>query len=383
MLFSHWIQLLQLIPGVRDREAPIDHRSGGVPFNFPSTNFAFHDCFAAQSAIQTLYGQDRDFDLGHVQPTAMLGCVMKLQFPGQLPRLLGWKSLVKRSRRMGVEIIQHHPDLFGLRKVNFNQIIHAPGEILLGAAVGDFDMPPTCQGLQKHEQVTGAFPLVFKVIAQGFSVLHRQGQPGFAHHLIGHLVKTDHWKGWLIRLGVQIQDIFHSPDKFGTNDGRDTPFLTLPGFEIVFFSTSRTASYERLSSRVSATRRSASSCNVQRTRPSGGWLWAKVVKIVLTLSSILGSRPARGSSLNAKSRLPSTNLCRVRRTVNQLVCKSSAISKSGFPALAKSRIFARLIFLAPGRPFWVSVTNSAFSASFKSTINFFAIADSFMAFWQF
>jgi hypothetical protein len=36
---------------------------------------------------------------------------------------------------MGVEIIQHHADLFGLRNVNFNQLLHAPGEILLGPLV--------------------------------------------------------------------------------------------------------------------------------------------------------------------------------------------------------------------------------------------------------
>ena len=125
----------------------------------------------------------------------------------------------------------------------------------------------------------------------------------------------------MIRLDLQIQDIFHAPDESSANGSWDTPFLALPGFEIVLFSSRRTASYERLSSRVSATKRSASNCSVQRTRLFGGWLWAKVVRIVSILSSILGSRPARGNSFSAKSRPPSTYLCRVRRTVNQLVFK--------------------------------------------------------------
>jgi len=46
-------------------------------------------------------------------------------------------------------------------------------------------------------------------------------------------------------------------------------------------------------------------------------------------------------------------------------------------------MFARLIFLAPGRPFWVNATNSAFSSLFKSTMYFFAIANSFQAFGAF
>jgi len=48
---------------------------------------------------------------------------------------------------------------------------------------------------------------------------------------------------------------------------------------------------------------------------------------------------------------------------NQLRCKSSAISKSDLPAIARSRMFARLIFLAPGQSFWVRTTNSTFSPS--------------------
>jgi hypothetical protein len=65
---------------------------------------------------------------------------------------------------MGVEIIQHHADLFCLWKMNFIQLLHAPSKILFGSSVGDFDMPPTSQRLQKHEQVAGAFPSIFKVI---------------------------------------------------------------------------------------------------------------------------------------------------------------------------------------------------------------------------
>ena len=59
---------------------------------------------------------------------------------------------------MGVEVIQHHPDLFGFWKMNFNQILHAPSEILFGSLISGFDVPPTCQGLQKHEQIASTFP---------------------------------------------------------------------------------------------------------------------------------------------------------------------------------------------------------------------------------
>ncbi|HSQ28106.1 MAG TPA: hypothetical protein VLM80_13370 [Anaerolineales bacterium] len=64
---------------------------------------------------------------------------------------------------------------------------------------------------------------------------------------------------------------------------------------------------------MSATKRSPSNYSVQRTHPFGGWLWAKVARIVSILSSILSGRPARGNSFSAKPKPPSTNLCRVRR----------------------------------------------------------------------
>lgn len=51
---------------------------------------------------------------------------------------------------MGIEVIQHHPDLFGFWKMNFNQILHAPSEISVGSLIGDFDVPPACKGLQKN-----------------------------------------------------------------------------------------------------------------------------------------------------------------------------------------------------------------------------------------
>jgi len=46
-------------------------------------------------------------------------------------------------------------------------------------------------------------------------------------------------------------------------------------------------------------------------------------------------------------------------------------------------MFVHLIFLAPGRPFWVNAINSAFSSLSKSTMNFFAIANPFLAFGEF
>jgi hypothetical protein len=278
---------------------------------------------------------------------------------------------------MGIEIIQNNPDFFSFRPMNFNHLMHTNGKILFGTPGSHFYMPPTSQGFQKHEQVAGSFSPVFVVISNWFSLLKRQWFSSFADQLIRNFVKTDHWIVRLVGFGIQIQNIFHPPDKFSPDDRRNAPFLPHPGLEIVFFSTRRTASYERLSKWVKVTKRSASSCKVQRLRPSGGWLWARVVRMVSTLSSILGKRPARERSLSAKTSPPLTNLRRVRMTVFRLVCNTVPISSSFLPWSASNKIFARLTFRAPGRPFLVSSTNVSFSTWLRSTMYLFTMNISF------
>src|SRR6202040_1408763 len=68
----------------------------------------------------------------------------------------------------------------------------------------------------------------------------------------------------------------------------------------------RTVSPDRLSCPVSLTMASAKSSSVQRARPSGGFAQAVATSKASSLPVSLRSAPGRGSSLSARSRLPST-----------------------------------------------------------------------------
>jgi len=114
-------------------------------------------------------------------------------------------------------------------------------------------------------------------------------------------------------------------------------------------------------------------------RPAGGWLWAKVVKTVSTLSSILGRRPARDLSFKAKANPSVTNLRRMRMTVARLACKVWTISSSFLPWSANNKMLARLTFRAPGFPLRVSSIKVSFSSFVSSTMYCLAINRSF--FW--
>ena len=104
----------------------------------------------------------------------------------------------------------------------------------------------------------------------------------------------------------------------------------------------RTVSRDRLSCSVSLTISPASSSSVQRARPAGGLEQAVATSSASSLPVSLRSAPGRGSSLSARSRLPSTKRRLVRYTVEPPTPTLAAISSSLTPASAASRICARL-----------------------------------------
>src|SRR5712672_2519319 len=112
----------------------------------------------------------------------------------------------------------------------------------------------------------------------------------------------------------------------------------------------RTVSPDRLSWSVSLTIAPAKSSSVQRARPSGGLAQAVATNSASSLPVSLRSAPGRGSSLSARSRLPSTKRRLVRYTVEPPTATVRAISSSLWPASAASNIWARLSLRAARLP---------------------------------
>ena len=131
----------------------------------------------------------------------------------------------------------------------------------------------------------------------------------------------------------------------------------------------RTVSPDRLSSMVSLTIASASSVSVQRLRPAGGLAHAVATSRASSLPVSLRSAPGRGSSLKARSRLPSTKRRLVRPTVDRLTRTVRTISASQLPASAASKICARLSLRAACLPPPSITTSSSRSIWLNSTDN--------------
>ena len=129
----------------------------------------------------------------------------------------------------------------------------------------------------------------------------------------------------------------------------------------------RTVSRDRPACSVSLTISPVSSSSVQRARPAGGLEQAVATNSASSLPVSLRAAPARGSSLSAASRLPSTKRRLVRDTVEPPTPTLRTISSSPTPTSAASRICARFNFRAPCLPPLSSAPSSPRSAWLSST----------------
>ena len=119
----------------------------------------------------------------------MLGSVVKLQAFEYPPGLSGLKGLVQRGGFMGVQVVQHHPNLLRRRVSFISQPPHLLSEVNHGAPFAHCHVPPARPGLAEQEQVSGSIALVFIVKTLPSSRLGPDGRPGLGHQLLGSLPK--------------------------------------------------------------------------------------------------------------------------------------------------------------------------------------------------
>ena len=64
---------------------------------------------------------------------------------------------------MGVQVVQHHPDLLRFGVSSVRQPAHLMGEVFHGATLRHCHVPPARQWLTSHEQVPGPVALVLVI----------------------------------------------------------------------------------------------------------------------------------------------------------------------------------------------------------------------------
>jgi len=217
---------------------------------------------------------------------------VKLELLGQAPSFVSAEGLVERGWGMRVEVVEDDADGVG-GGITLDEFLHLAGEVSIGTAFAYADVPVTHSRFKGDEQRAVALTLVLVILALGLTRLGRQRRVNFCKKLVGQLVKaarhgsvrfgqdTHDGSAWVIRFGVEVEHVFHAPDKISRYLG-DAPLFRLPRLKFVFLSVLRTVSSLMLSTvldktasgkgpvrTLSSTSLSASSCIVQLSRSLG------------------------------------------------------------------------------------------------------------------
>ena len=72
--------------------------------------FVFQDVLCWNPAVEAPSGQHRQLALRHVEPAAVLRCVVDLQPLGHTGWLHRLKGLIQRRKEMGVQVVRFSPE---------------------------------------------------------------------------------------------------------------------------------------------------------------------------------------------------------------------------------------------------------------------------------
>ncbi len=138
---------------------------------FPGGNLPGQGGLIGNAAIETLEGEDGELGFGHVEPASMLWSVMPFEALDEATRLWGGEGGVERCGRVRAQIVLDQYDFGRVGKMGVGEVFQDLGVIDGGVMVGDFDMPPTLERRERHEQIGDAMAFVFVVLARWLSRL--------------------------------------------------------------------------------------------------------------------------------------------------------------------------------------------------------------------
>src|SRR6266536_2727223 len=153
------------------------------------------------------------------------------------------KRFIQGGGSMRIQIIENQSHLGRRGIFVVQQVLEAVGEISFGSCFFDESVAPASLWLKHQECATCAITRKFGIFARRTTWLCWFGRLEVPNQLAGTLIKTDNGICFVGRLHIQIEEIFHPPDKLSTYLG-NTPLFFEPGLKFVFFRTRRMVSSE-------------------------------------------------------------------------------------------------------------------------------------------
>src|ERR1700732_702714 len=225
--------------------------------------------------------------------------------------------------------------------MNIDELAHALGVVFCRAPFGDLDLAPGTMHVEDDEEIDGAVAAILVIVAFELARLGRNWRAHLADELDRAFIEADDWSLGIRRFGIEVEHVFHAGDVFAI-DLRNAPHVLAPGLEVIVGQAPSNRLVRQALVFGELDHRACSSSSVQRARPSGGLVQAVATSKASSLPVSLRFAPGRGSSLSARSKLPSTKRRLVRYTVEPPTPTLLAISSSLAPASAASKICARL-----------------------------------------
>src|SRR5499427_10298551 len=360
---------MKFLPCSRGCESPCNRGMGRIACVFIHGGLTGERGFVWYPPVQTLSSQDTQFDFGHIQPTAVLGCVMPFELFQNAPRFCGGKGCIERGGFVRVQVVHHETNHLGFWIADIDQPAHLLGKVQHRPLRSDGNMPPARLRFTEHKEVARPVALVFIVIARWRAGFGGQRHTCLRNQLLAGFIKVDLRARGIIGLLVEVEHVLHGGDKLGAHVWQ-APLLFLPGLKFVFLSTCRTVSRAIDGAKPNSTTLSAKSRRVQCACPSGAGVHATAIKCASCLPVSFRRAPGRGASSSAP-RFVSTNRWRVRATVAVPTSNVAAIALSLSPSAALSRMRARVSLRARVLPPRSRCSKVARSSALKSTTYFF------------
>jgi hypothetical protein len=123
--------------GVGRCEVPVGLGVAGIAIVLPGCDFLDQGLLVGNAPVEALGRQDAEFGFGEIEPTAVPGRVVPFEALDQPPGLGGWKSFVKRSLAVDIEIVLDQNDGLGAGKMRVGKVFEDVSVIDRSMAVGD------------------------------------------------------------------------------------------------------------------------------------------------------------------------------------------------------------------------------------------------------
>jgi len=161
-----------------------------VPFGVPRLDLVDACGLGRDTAPQALTTPMAEFALRHVEPTAMCGRVMDVEFIGDAFCLRRIKGFIPRSFAVGLEIVQNSTDLLRMGIMLVNEYWDKVSPIHLGARISYLGLALTCSWLKSEQPIGRTISLLLGSISAWFPRLGWHRRTDCANQLGRHCLPT-------------------------------------------------------------------------------------------------------------------------------------------------------------------------------------------------